>query len=103
MENKQSSYRKFSKEEKLAIIAEAETNGVIKTLEKYDLFPGTFYYWKNNLKAYGHVGALQANSKQLQAENKKLLNEIRVLKELLAEKELEARLKDELLKKSIRN
>lgn len=38
--------RKFTKEEKLKIIKEASEQGVKQTLEKYSLFPASYYAWK---------------------------------------------------------
>lgn len=37
--------KKFTKEEKLAILKEAHETSVKATLEKYALYPATFYYW----------------------------------------------------------
>jgi putative transposase len=36
--------KKYTKSEKLAIVKEASKNGVKLTLEKYNLYPATFYY-----------------------------------------------------------
>ncbi|MFT6337908.1 MAG: putative transposase [Saprospiraceae bacterium] len=41
--------KKFTKVEKLLILSEAKKNGVKKTLDKYALYPGTYYYWKKKL------------------------------------------------------
>lgn len=91
--------KKFTNKEKLAILKEAEQQGVKLTLEKYDIYPGTFYYWKNKLEQLGEVGLQHGMNKNQLAQIRKLEKENRVLKELLAEKELESRLKDDLLKK----
>lgn len=91
--------KKFTEEEKLSIIEEASKNGVKVTLDKYDLYPATFYYWKKKLVTHGEGGLNHRTLKQQQAENKRLLKENETLKILLAEKELEGKLKDEMLKK----
>lgn len=91
--------KKFTKDEKLAIIQEAANNGVKVTLEKYDLYPATFYYWKNKLTRLGEDGLHHRTMKDHQAEIKRLEKENETLKILLAEKELEGKLKDDLLKK----
>jgi len=48
--------RTFTVEEKLRIIKEASEQGVKVILEKYDLYPATYYSWKNKLEAIGEEG-----------------------------------------------
>jgi len=91
--------RRFSDEEKLAILKEAREMGVKATLRKYELYPATYYYWKKKYSLYGKDGLSHANQKEQLTRLKKLEKENEQLKILLAEKELESKLKDELLKK----
>jgi len=91
--------KKFSKTEKLAILKEAEQQGVKLTLEKYGIYNGTFYYWKNKFEQLGETGLQHGMSKKQLAEIRRLEKENRMLKEMLAEEQLESKLKDELLKK----
>jgi len=91
--------KKFTKEEKLAIIQEAGEKGVKVTLAKYDLYPATYYYWKKKLIIGGPAGLDHKRLKDYQLENKRLEKENKALKILLAEKELSGKLKDDLLKK----
>lgn len=91
--------KKFTKEEKLTILESAKVNGVKQTLDKYALYPGTYYYWKKKYEDAGEEGLTHGMSKKNLAEIRKLEKENQALKLLLAEKELESRLKDELLKK----
>lgn len=91
--------KKFTKEEKLSILEEAGRNGVKVTLAKYDLYPATYYYWKSKLIVDGEDGLEHRKKKDRDAENNRLRKENEALKILLAEKELESKLKDELLKK----
>lgn len=80
--------KKFTETEKMAIIKEAKERGIKVTLEKYDLYPATFYYWKRNYDLKGEAGL----SHQKKDENKLvkvLLEENARLKQLVAEKELE--------------
>lgn len=91
--------KKFTKSEKLAIIKEAGEKGVKPTLAKYDLYPATYYYWKKQLLANGEGGLEHRRVKDQQTEIKRLEKENTALKILLAEKELESKLKDEMLKK----
>ncbi len=91
--------KKYTKKEKLAIIKESEGKGVNVTLEKYNLYPATFYYWKNKFKQMGADGMDHGMTKQRLARIRKLEKENEMLKQIIAEKSLESKLKDELLKK----
>ena len=94
--------QKYSEKEKLSILKEGDLNGVKKTLLKYDLYPGTYYYWKKKYQTLGAEGlAHGANAARLK-EVKQLRKENEMLKQIIAEKELESKLKDELLKKKYR-
>ena len=91
--------KKYSNAEKLAIIKEASEKGVKITLAKYALYPATFYYWKKKVAEIGEQGLTHGLTKERLAIIKKLERENQALKEIIAEKELESKLKDELLKK----
>jgi putative transposase len=91
--------KKFTKAEKLLILSEAKKNGVKKTLDKYALYPGTYYYWKKKFTVYGESGLEHKKNIEDQQLIKNLEKENEALKILLAEKELESKLKGDLLKK----
>lgn len=91
--------KKFTKEEKRSILKESETLGPKLTMEKYGLYPNTFYYWKRKFKSVGPEGLEHGITKERLARIKKLEKENQKLKELLAEEKLESKLKDEMLKK----
>ena len=91
--------RKFTKEQKLQIIEEASLNGVQATLDKYGLYPTTYYSWKKKFETMGEAGFRHGMTPEHLKEIKRLEKENVQLKLLLAEKELEGRLKNELLKK----
>lgn len=74
--------RIFIKVEKLKIFKEASEHAVTTTLEKSNVFPASHYSWKKKFKTIG----------KLEKENRKL-------KDIVIQKELEGKLKDELLKK----
>ena len=93
--------KKFSNKEKLSIIEEASQKGVNLTLEKYGLYPATFYYWKNRVNEMGEEGMLHGMTKERLALIRKLEKENSILKKLLAEEKLEGELKNELKKKII--
>jgi putative transposase len=99
MKTTENGTRKFTHGEKLAILKEAKQKGVKATLAKYDLYPATYYYWKKKHLVYGEEGLHHAKQRDQETRMKSLEKENEQLKILLAEKELESKLKDELLKK----
>ena len=48
--------KKFSKEEKVRIVEEAAAQGVKATLDKYGVYPATYYEWKRKLETMGEKG-----------------------------------------------
>jgi len=93
------SKRTFTKAEKLSILKEASEKGVLKTLEKYGIYPATYYSWREKLSSMGEEGLDYGMTKEHLKRIRALEKENRILKELVAEKELESKLKDALLKK----
>jgi len=93
------SRRTFTKDQKMSILKEASEQGVTKTLEKYGLYPATYYSWKEKFSSMGEEGLDHGMTKAHLKRIRSLEKENRLLKELVADKELEGKLKDELLKK----
>jgi len=91
--------RTFSKEEKLQILREAQEKGVKTTLSKHGVYPATYYSWKNKYEEMGELGFRHGMTPAHIKEIKRLEKENALLKKLLAEKELEGHLKDEMIKK----
>lgn len=91
--------RSFSKDEKLAIIKEASVIGVKSTLEKHGIYPASFYSWKKKYDSMGEEGFNHGMTPQHLKRIRDLEKENMALKQLVAEKELENKLKGELLKK----
>ncbi len=91
--------RKYSKEEKLAILKEASTQGVTATLEKHGVYPATYYAWKKKFEQMGEQGLDFGMTEKRVKKIAELEQEVECLKQLLAEERLESKLKDELLKK----
>ena len=91
--------RTFSKEEKLQIIKEASQQGVYATLEKYGIYQATYYSWKKKFAEMGESGFDHGMTPEHLKRIRALEKENNALKQLLAEKELENKLKGELLKK----
>lgn len=91
--------RKFTKEEKLQIIKEASEQGVAQVLDKHGIYPASYYSWKKKLEQMGEEGFHHGMTPQHLKRIRELEKENNVLKQLLAEKELENKLKGDLLKK----
>lgn len=91
--------RTFTKEEKLEILKEATAHGVTTTLEKFGIYPATYYSWRKKYDTMGEEGLRHGMTLPQLKEIRRLGKENKTLKELLAEKDLEIRLKDDALKK----
>ena len=91
--------RSFTKDEKLKIIQEASENGVKQTLEKYGVYRASYYDWKKKFELMGEEGFTHGMTPAQQKQIRELEKENAMLKQLLAEKELENKLKGDLLKK----
>ncbi len=91
--------RRFKKEEKLKVLREASLNGVKITLEKYGVYPATYYSWKKKLESEGEENFGKKVSEARTKELKRLEAENQKLKEIVAEKELMIRMLKELRKK----
>jgi putative transposase len=93
------SLHKRTPQEKERIILDIQNLGVTVGCRKYGLAKTLYYQWLDKYQASGLEGLEDRRGKNMDAHVKRLEKENRILKELLAEKELESRLKDELLKK----
>ncbi len=93
--------RTWSVEEKLAILKDIDSLGVVEGCRKHGIYTMTYYDWKQKLESNGESGLVPYFKKQETKELKKLQEENDLLKKLLAEKEMELAMKDELLKKKI--
>lgn len=93
--------RTWSIEQKVAIIKEAETGGVVETCRRHGIYATTYYDWKKKYDQGGESALEPRFSLQEKKDLKKMEKENQFLKKILAEKELELQLKTELLKKKI--
>jgi putative transposase len=92
--------RRWSKEDKLAILKEAEQNGVELTIRKHGIYPSTYYSWRKKYQLEGESGFTDsARRKKDRQYIRQLEDELSLLKQLLAERDVEIALRDELLKK----
>jgi putative transposase len=90
---------KRTPQEKEKILLDIQSLGLIVGCRKYNLSKSQYYDWLERYNAHGLEGLEDRRAKNMSAQLKRLEKENRILKELLAEKELEAKMKDELLKK----
>ena len=74
-------------------------NGVKATLEKYAIYPATFYSWRKKYESMGEEAFTHGMTPGQLKEIRRLEKENDLLKQIIAEKELESKLKDDLLKK----
>jgi putative transposase len=91
--------RTFMKSEKLAILKEASEQGVKVTLDKYGIYPATYYSWRKKFKEMGEVGLDHGMNKQHLQRIRDLEKENQQLKEIVAEKELIVRMHEEVKKR----
>ena len=91
--------KKYSAEEKSAIIQEGIANNIAQTCRKYTISPTTYYQWRDKFDV-GGIDALKVQKTIVDPELHRLQKENERLKRLLAEKELTISIKDELLKKT---
>jgi len=90
---------KRTPQEKEKILLDIQNLGVIAGCRKYGISRTLYYDWLDKYNASGLDGLEDRRGKNMGAHIKRLEKENRILKELLAEKELESKLKDELIKK----
>lgn len=90
---------KRTAQEKEKILLNIQTLGVTIGCRKYDISKQLYYDWLYRYNASGLEGLEDRRGKNMNAQIKRLEKENKLLKEMLAEKDLESRLKDELLKK----
>jgi len=92
-------HHKRTPQEKEKILLDIQSLGVTVGCRKYNIGKAQYYYWLDRYNAHGLEGLEDRRAKNMSGELKRLEKENRLLKELLAEKELESKMKDELLKK----
>jgi putative transposase len=91
--------QKWTPQEKERILLDIQNLGVTTGCRKHGISKTQYYTWLDRYNASGLEGLEDRRAKNMSADLKRLERENRILKELLAEKELESKLKDELLKK----
>ena len=95
-----STHRKsWSLSEKTNIVFYYQQHGIAAACRQFDVSSSMIYRWEKQLLANARL--VTTKSEICPDEYKRLLKENQVLKELVAEKELALKIKEELLKKTI--
>ena len=92
--------RKFSAEERLSILQEAERSGGAETCRKYNLSQTLLGKWKRNYLKTGSTNDRRRGRTPLDPELVQLREENEKLKRIVAKQALELEVKTELLKKT---
>lgn len=92
-------HRKFSPEERLSILQEAEREGTVQTSRKYNLSPSLLSKWKERYLTKG-VAGLKPQYHRVDPQIKSLEEENERLKRIISRQALELEVKGELLKKT---
>ena len=91
--------KRRSPEEKERIIKEVQRLGVVAGCRKHGIWATTYYDWLNKYESKGLKGLQDGRSVNVDREIKKQEKEIRLLKEIIVEKELQIKMQQELLEK----
>ena len=92
--------RRWSKAEKLKILREAKKEGVQVTIRKYGVYPSTYYNWRKKYEIGGESAVEDTAARRKKDKYiRQLEDEVGLLKQLLAERDIEIALRDDLLAK----
>jgi transposase-like protein len=92
-------YRKLTPEEKERIIHDIKRIGVVAGCRKHQLDATTYYNWLDRYEAGGISGLKDRRGVSSEANLKKRDKEIRLLKEIIAEKEMTIKLQQDIIEK----
>lgn len=91
--------RKYSPEEKISILQEAEREGLVETSRKYNIATSVLGYWKRKYLAKGKDG-LKPGYRRVDPMVRELEEENARLKRIITKQALELEFKTELIKKT---
>jgi putative transposase len=91
--------RKFTPEERLSILQEAQREGQMETSRKYNLSPSLLGKWKSRYLSKG-ISGLQNSYKRVDPQLRQLEEENERLKKIIAKQALQIEVQGELLKKT---
>ena len=96
--------KKRTKEEKEQLLKDIQRLGVVAGCRKFGIDPSTYYTWLERYTAHGIDGLEDRRGRWGRSLNtviRSLEKENLLLKQILADRELELKMKDELLKKKM--
>lgn len=91
--------RRFSPEDRLAILQEGQREGQTATCRKYSIAPSLYQRWKGKYLDKG-INGLKPSYHRVDPEKRALEEENERLKKIIARQALELEVKSELLKKT---
>jgi putative transposase len=91
--------RSFTKEQKMQILREAESEGMLATCRKHEIAQSLYYRWKHAFEQKG-IDGLQGQYYRVDPEVKALQEENERLKRIIGKQALELEVKNDLLKKT---
>ena len=91
--------RKFTPEERLAILQESEREGRSETMRKYNIAPSLYARWRRKYLE-GGIDGLKSRHKRIDPDVRLLEEENERLKRIVAKQAIEIEFKTELLKKA---
>jgi|SRR5690348_3553872 len=91
--------RKFSVEQKLQVIQEADQHGITQTLRKHNVSHSVYLRWKQQFDK-GGISSLGPQYRKVDPELRALQEENARLKKIIGNQALELEFKTELLKKN---
>lgn len=95
--------KKLTAEEKERVIEDAKRLGVVAACRKHEVYASSYYAWLDKYEASGLEGLRDQRSANVEAMMKKKDKEIRLLKEIVAEKDLLIKMQADLLKKKLKH
>jgi len=91
--------RSFTVAQKMQILREAESEGMLATCRKHELSQSLFYRWKHQFDQKG-IDGIQPQYHRIDPEVRTLEKENERLRRIIAKQALELEVKGELLKKT---
>lgn len=91
--------RKFTPEERLSIVQEAQREGHAETIRKYNLSPALLTKWKSRYLSKG-LNGLKDSYKRVDPQTRELELENERLRRIIAKQALQIEVQGELLKKT---
>jgi transposase-like protein len=94
------SRKKWSAQEKLEVLVNSQKEGVTRTSRQYGISTTMIYNWQKKYEEEGESGLISQKAQKDDMEKNRLLRENRELKAIVAEKEMQLRIQEVLLKKN---